>query len=56
MRSGTEEGTGDLAFSNLFEDQIGGVLSDRIVIIFDPNADVNGLDIKFSLRSAALSV
>jgi hypothetical protein len=35
-------GTGDKAYSDLFEDTIGGTLSDRLWIYFDPDAQQNG--------------
>ncbi|MGZ4815802.1 MAG: hypothetical protein ACXVZV_10355, partial [Terriglobales bacterium] len=41
-------GSGDLAYTDLFEDFIGGTLSDRILVYFDPNAPQNGgLDVVF---------
>jgi hypothetical protein len=41
-------GSGDLAYTDLFEDFIGGTISDRILVYFDPNAMQNGgLDVIF---------
>lgn len=41
-------GSGDLAWTDLYEDFIGGTLSDRILVYFDPNAQQNGgLDVIF---------
>ncbi|PWU08905.1 MAG: hypothetical protein C5B51_06955 [Terriglobia bacterium] len=46
-------GDGSLAYSNLFEDFLGGLLSDRIVVFFDPNAQANGgIDVKFCSDAA----
>lgn len=35
-------GSGDLAYADLYEDFVGGTLSDRLMIYFDPNAQQNG--------------
>jgi len=35
-------GSGDLAYADLFDDFIGGTLSDRLIVYFDPQAPANG--------------
>lgn len=41
-------GSGDLAWADLYEDFVGGTLSDRLLVYFDPNAQQNGgLEITF---------
>jgi hypothetical protein len=35
-------GSGDLAYGDLYEDFVGGTLSDRLLVYFDPNAQQNG--------------
>jgi hypothetical protein len=43
-------GDGELVNGDLFEDFVGGTLSDRLQVFIDPNADINGLDVVFDSR------